>query len=88
MKVGAHCSLIRSFDRKMVEAFKGCWNDVTMVPVMRNLWALIGNVIIAGGNATKAPTPDKCPQCGKTDKIRRKMVWIGKEKTTIHLILL
>lgn len=80
MKVDAHCSFDKGFDRKMVEAFKVAGDDVTMVPVMRNLWAFDWKCYHCGWKRYQSPTPDKCPQCGKTDKIRRKMVWIGKER--------
>lgn len=80
MKVDAHCSFDGGFDRKMVEAFKVAGNDVTMVPIMRNLWAFDWKCYHCGWKRYQSPTPDKCPQCGKTDKIRRKIVWIGKER--------
>ena len=37
MKVDAHCSFDKGFDRKMLEAFKETGDNVTMVPIMRNL---------------------------------------------------
>lgn len=80
MKVDAHCAFDKGFDRKMVEAFKVAGNDVTMVPIMRNLWAFDWKCYHCGWKRYQSPTPDKCPQCGKTDKIRRKIVWIGKER--------
>lgn len=39
MKCDAHCSFDKGFDRKMLDAFKVVGDNVTMVPVMRNLWA-------------------------------------------------
>src|SRR3989338_6686308 len=39
MKVDAHCSFDKGFDRKMLDAFKETGDNVTMVPTMRNLWA-------------------------------------------------
>lgn len=80
MKVDAHCSFDKGFDRKMVEAFKVAGDDVTMVPIMRNLWAFDWKCYHCGWKRYQSPTPDKCPQCGKADKIRRKIVWIGKER--------
>src|SRR3989338_4135192 len=38
MKLDAHCSFDKGFDTKMLEAFKLTGDNVTMVPVMRNLW--------------------------------------------------
>lgn len=78
MKVDAHCSFDKGFDRKMLEAFKTTGDDVTMVPIMRNLWAFDWKCYYCGWKKYQGPTPEKCGQCGKSDKIRRKMVWIGK----------
>jgi intein/homing endonuclease len=39
MKCDAHCSFDKGFDRKMIEGFEKVGDDVTMVPIMRNLWA-------------------------------------------------
>lgn len=80
MKVDAHCSFDKGFDRKMLEAFKKVGDEVTMVPIMRNLWAFDWKCYHCGWKKYQGPTPEKCEQCGKTDKIRRKMLWIGKER--------
>jgi glycosyltransferase involved in cell wall biosynthesis len=77
MKVDAHCSFDKGFDRKMIEMMQ---DDITMVPIMRNLWAFDWKCYHCGWKKYQGPTPDKCGQCGKTDKIRRKMLWIGKER--------
>lgn len=79
MKLDAHCSFDKGFDRKMLEAFKGR-DDATMVPVMRNLWAFDWKCFHCGWKKYQGPTPEKCENCGKSDKIRRKMLWIGKER--------
>ena len=78
MKIDAHCSFDKGFDRKMIEGFKKMGDDVTMVPIMRNLWAFDWKCYHCGWKKYQGPTPKKCEQCGKTDKIRKKMVWIGK----------
>src|SRR3989344_3409797 len=39
MKLDAHCSFDKGFDRKMLEAYKEVGDNVTMVPIMRNLHA-------------------------------------------------
>jgi len=80
MKLDAHCSFDKGFDRKMIEAFKTVDDNVTMVPTMRNLWAFDWKCHHCGWKKYQGPTPEKCDQCGKTDKIRRKMMWVGKEK--------
>jgi hypothetical protein len=78
MKIDAHCSFDKGFDRKMIEGFKKTGDNVTMVPVMRNLWAFDWKCYHCGWKKYQGPTPAKCEQCGKTDKIRRKMMWVGK----------
>lgn len=82
MKVDAHCSFDKGFDRKMVEAFESLpdGDNVTMVPIMRNLWAFDWKCYHCGWKRYQSPTPAKCEQCGKTDKIRRKMMWVAKER--------
>jgi glycosyltransferase involved in cell wall biosynthesis len=79
MKVDAHCSFDKGFDRKIIEGFKEVGDNVTMVPIMRNLWAFDWKCYHCGWKKYQGPTPEKCNQCGKSDKIRRKMMWIGKE---------
>ena len=77
MKVDAHCSFDKGFDRKMIEAFKVSGDDVTMVPVMRNLHAFDWKCYNCGWKKYQGPTPTKCGGCDKP-KFRRKMLWIGK----------
>ena len=77
MKVDAHCSFDQGFDRKMIEAMT---DDMLQVPIMRNLWAFDWKCYHCGWKRYQGPTPEKCESCGKTDKIRRKMMWIGKER--------
>jgi glycosyltransferase involved in cell wall biosynthesis len=80
MKVDAHCSFDKGFDRKMLDAFKEVGDNVTMVPTMRNLWAFDWKCFHCGWKKYQGPTPEKCEDCGKDDKIRRKMLWKGKER--------
>lgn len=78
MKVDAHCSFDQGFDRKMIEAFKETGDDVTMVPVMRNLWAYDWKCYICGKKWYQANKPDECDVCKTGKKLRLKMVWEGK----------
>lgn len=80
MKVDAHCSFDKGFDKKMIEAFKETGDNVTMVPIMRNLWAFdwVCYHNYCGWKQYQGPTPKECPKCHRSDKIRRKMMWIGK----------
>lgn len=77
MKVDAHCSFDKGFDRKMIEIMQDDW---TVVPTMRNLWAFDWKCYHCGWKKYQGPTPRKCEQCGKTDKLRKKMIWKGKER--------
>jgi len=79
MKVDAHCSFDKGFDRKMIEGFEQAGEEsVVMVPVMRNLWAFSWKCYHCGWKKYQGPTPEKCGSCGKSDKLKRKMMWVGK----------
>lgn len=86
MKVDAHCSFDKGFDRKMIEAFKISGDNTTMVPIMRNLWAFDWKCKKCGKKWYQGPTPSKCQEtnykntglaCDSTE-FERKMMWIGK----------
>lgn len=88
MKLDAHCSFDKSFDIKMLEAFKKTGDNVTMVPTMRNLWAFDWKCAKCGKKWYQGPTPTKCKEtnfkntekpCDST-KFIRKMMWVGKER--------
>jgi hypothetical protein len=78
MKVDAHCSFDQGFDRKMLEFYTEVGDDVTSVPIMRNLHAFDWKCYHCGWKKYQGPTPTTCGDCGKTDKLRRKLVWVGK----------
>ena len=78
MKVDAHCSFDQGFDRKMIEGFEKVGDNVTMVSIMRNLHAFDWKCYHCGWKKYQGPTPLKCESCGKSDKVRKKMMWIGK----------
>lgn len=80
MKVDAHCAFDKGFDRKMIEGFREVGDNVTMVPTMRNLWAFDWKCYKCGWKKYQGPTPTVCPDCGETKRIKRKMMWIGKER--------
>jgi len=77
MKVDAHCSFDKGFDRKMIKGFKGR-EDAMIVPVMRNLWAFDWKCKECEWKKYQGPTPEKCPNCG--GKVYKDMKWIGKER--------
>lgn len=86
MKIDAHCSFDKGFDRKMVEGFAKNGDNVTMVPIMRNLWAFDWKCMKCGKKWYQGPTPTKCRETnfkgtGKpcdSNKFARKIMWIGK----------
>lgn len=80
IKCDAHCAFDKGFDRKMLEAFEKTGDNVAMVPVMRNLWAFDWKCHHCGMRIYQAnfKEGDPCPSCGKSDKMKRKMVWKGK----------
>jgi len=78
MKLDAHCSFDKCFDRKMMDGFAKFGDEVTMVPIMRNLWAFDWKCHNCGKRSYQGPTPEYCEDCGKKDKIKRKMFWVGK----------
>ena len=77
-KLDAHCSFDQGWDRKMVEFMEKHGEDTVSVPIMRNLWAFDWKCYHCGWKKYQGPTPTECGQCGKKDKIRKKMMWIGK----------
>lgn len=86
MKIDAHCAFDKGFDRKMIEGFKETGDNVTMVPIMRNLWAFDWKCLKCGKKWYQGPTPIKCQEtnfkgtgkpCDST-KFTKKIMWIGK----------
>ena len=80
MKVDAHCSFDKGFDKKMLEGFEKTGDNVVMVPIMRNLWAFDWKCMRCGWSKYQGPTPEKCDQCGFSNSVRRDMKWIGKKR--------
>ena len=74
VKTDAHCSFDQDFDVKMIEAFKKTGDNVTMVPIMKNLHAFSWNCRDCNWKLYQGPTPAKCGRCGKNN-LRRKMIW-------------
>jgi glycosyltransferase involved in cell wall biosynthesis len=86
MKVDAHCSFDKGFDRKMIEGFEKMGDENVMVPIMRNLWAFDWKCKKCGKKTYQGPTPTECqeknykgtglPCDGKI--FIKKMMWVGK----------
>lgn len=70
-KCDAHCSFDQGFDRKMVEAFEKTGDDVTMVPIMRNLHAF--NWLCPGGHRRYQGPSGTCRECGQ--ETTREIIW-------------
>jgi len=81
MKCDAHCSFDQGFDRKMIEAFQRAGDNVTMVPVMKNLHVFNWRCHRCGWWKYQGPKPDRCGSCKDSRFIRRKMVWKPKRRT-------
>lgn len=71
MKVDAHCAFDKGFDRKMIEKMS---DDVTMVPVMRNLHVF--DWVCPNGHRRYQGKSGNCEQCG--EPTTREMVWKAK----------
>lgn len=74
MKVDAHCAFDQGFDRKMLEAFKETGDNVTMIPIMRNLHAF--DWVCPDGHRRYQGKPGNCRECGKPTT--KDLVWIAK----------
>lgn len=81
MKLDAHCSWDEGMDQKMLDGFKEQGDNVTMVPIMRNLHAFDWKCYHCGWKKYQGPTPLACEGCGRTDKVRRKMIWEPRRGT-------
>lgn len=72
MKVDAHCAFDEGFDVKMLEKME---DDITMVPVMRNLHAF--DWVCKNGHRRYQSPSGPCKECGEpTDK---DIKWIAKK---------
>ncbi len=74
MKVDAHCAFDKGFDRKMIDAFKETGDNVTMIPVMRNLHAF--NWVCKNGHIRYQGPSGPCKECGEPTE--KDVVWIAK----------
>lgn len=75
MKVDAHCSFDQGFDRKMIEAMNEAGDDVTMVPVMKNLHAF--DWVCEDGHRRYQSPSGPCTECGKPTT--RDVIWYAKK---------
>ena len=75
MKVDAHCAFDDGFDVKMLEAFKETGDNVTMIPVMRNLH--IFDWVCPESHRRYQSPSGVCETCGKPTT--KDIVWIPKK---------
>ena len=80
MKIDAHVAFDDGFDVKMLEAFKETGDNVTMMPVMRNLH-VFDWVCLDGHRRYQSPS-GACETCGKPT--RKDIVWIPKKSPATH----
>lgn len=71
MKVDAHCSFDKGFDRKMLEVMQPDW---TQAPSMRNLHAF--NWVCPDGHSRYQSPSGPCDECGKPTTME--MIWYAK----------
>lgn len=77
MKLDSHCSWDEGHDVKMLETFKKTGDNVTMVGIMRNLWAFDWKCYKCGLRIYQDKVP-YCHVCKTGDHMKRKMLWYGK----------
>lgn len=79
MKLDAHCSVDEGFDVKMMEKMEP---DITMIPIMYNLWAFDWKCMKCGKRTYQGITPTKCSDCDNTTDFKRKILWKEKRNPT------
>ena len=75
LKVDAHCAFDKGFDVKMIEAFKQTGDNVTMVPLMKNLWAF--DWVCPDGHRRYQGISGPCKECKK--ETHKEIMWISKD---------
>src|SRR3990167_4936958 len=80
MKIDAHVAFDDGFDVKMLEAFKETGDDVTMIPVMRNLHCF--DWVCSEGHRRYQSTSGACETCGKPTI--KDIVWYPKPSPATH----
>lgn len=74
MKVDAHCAFDKGFDVKMLEGFKVSGDNVTMIPIMKNLHAF--DWVCENGHRRYQSPSGQCEECGKPTT--KDVVWFAK----------
>ena len=76
MKCDAHCAFARGFDRILLEDMK---DNLTMVPLMKNLHAFDWVCKKCGSRRYQGPTPTNCSNCENTLEFERDIIWQPKQ---------
>lgn len=80
MKLDAHCAVDKGFDRKMLEAFEKVGDNVTLVPIMKNLWAFDIVCRRCKWRKYQDAMPKRCEKCNDSRYLRREIKWVAKER--------
>jgi glycosyltransferase involved in cell wall biosynthesis len=80
MKIDAHCAVDEGFDVKMIDAMKEAGDDVTMIPVMKNLH--IFDWVCPDGHRRYQSPSGVCEECQKPTE--KDIVWIPKKSPATH----
>jgi len=79
MKVDAHCAFDKGFDKKMIDRME---DDITMVPVMRNLHVFDWVCQYCKMRSYQGPMPEQCrnEECANVEqKFEKEVTWIAKK---------
>lgn len=74
MKVDAHCAFDKGFDSKLIASMQELGDNVTMVPIMRNLHVF--DWVCEDGHRRYQSPSGRCTVCGK--ETHKDVVWIPK----------
>lgn len=76
-KCDAHCAFDEGFDQKLMDVME---DDMTIVPVMRNLHVFNWQCMDCGDEVYQGPQPEGCKNCdvNTPDRFEKKLVWRAK----------
>jgi hypothetical protein len=76
MKLDAHCAVDENFDEKLLAVMA---DDITLVPVMRNLWVYNWVCDFCGATEYQGPRPGACKECDSdASHFQKVLVWNPK----------
>ena len=80
MKLDAHCAVDENFDTKMIDAMEQIGDDVTLIPIMRNMH--IFDWVCEEGHRRYQSPSGVCETCGKPTV--KDVVWFPKPSPATH----